>query len=62
MPISDITVELLNYDEDLLSRSIAVKEFAAASSPSSALTRDIRLLEVESTSAACASGPANMSI
>ena len=26
---SDLTVELLNYDEDLLSRSIAVKEFDA---------------------------------
>ncbi len=28
---SDIEVELLNYDEDLLARSIAVKDFAARS-------------------------------
>jgi propane monooxygenase reductase subunit len=44
---SDITVELLNYDEDLLSRSIAVKEIAASVVSVQALTRDIRLLTVE---------------
>ena len=44
---SDITVELLNYDEDLLSRSIAVKEFPGRVVATSALTHDIRLLEIE---------------
>src|SRR5580693_9227018 len=44
---SDITFELLNYDEDLLSRSIAVKEFDARVAGISALTSDIRLLEIE---------------
>jgi propane monooxygenase reductase component len=44
---SDITVELLNYDEDLLSRSIAVKEFSGSVVATSALTHDIRLLEIE---------------
>jgi propane monooxygenase reductase subunit len=44
---SDITVELLNYDEDLLSRSIAVKEFAGRVIATTRLTRDIRLLQIE---------------
>jgi propane monooxygenase reductase subunit len=44
---SDISVELLNYDEDLLSRSIAVKAFAGRVVRISALTSDIRLLEIE---------------
>ncbi len=44
---SDITVELLNFDEDLLSRSIAVKEFGGRVVATSALTHDIRLLEIE---------------
>src|ERR1700744_1678862 len=44
---SDITVELLNYDEDLMRRSIAVKEFDAVVTSVTALTHDIRLLEVE---------------
>ena len=44
---SDINVELLNYDEDLLSRSIAVKDFAGSIVKISALTHDIRLLEIE---------------
>lgn len=44
---SDITVELLNYDEDLLSRSIAVKEIAATVVSVQELTRDIRLLTLE---------------
>ncbi|SDR32191.1 propane monooxygenase reductase subunit [Rhizobiales bacterium GAS113] len=43
---SDITVELLNFDEDLLSRSIPVKEFEASVVAITELTRDIRLLEV----------------
>ncbi len=44
---SDINVELLNYDEDLLSRSIAVKEFPGAIVATHNLTHDIRLLEIE---------------
>jgi propane monooxygenase reductase component len=44
---SDITVELLNYDEDILSRSIAVKEFGGKLVRISSLTHDIRLLEIE---------------
>ncbi len=44
---SDITVELLNYDEDLLRRSIAVKAFEAVVTGVTELTHDIRLLEME---------------
>ena len=44
---SDITVELLNYDEDLLSRSIAVKEFPGTVVSVEALTHDIRMLSIE---------------
>jgi propane monooxygenase reductase component len=44
---SDISVELLNYDEDLLSRSIAVKSFQGKLKKISQLTHDIRLLEIE---------------
>ena len=44
---SDITVELLNYDEDLMSRSIAVKDFAGTVVSVEALTHDIRQLTVE---------------
>lgn len=44
---SDITVELLNYDEDLLSRSIAIKDFSGKVACVSALTHDIRMLEIE---------------
>jgi propane monooxygenase reductase subunit len=44
---SDIVVELLNYDEDLMRRSIAVREFEAVLTGISALTHDIRLLEVD---------------
>jgi len=44
---SDITVELLNYDEDLLSRSIAVKDFQGKVTSVEALTHDIRKLTVE---------------
>jgi propane monooxygenase reductase component len=43
---SDITVELLNYDEDLMRRSIAVKEYDAVVSSVTKLTHDIRLLEI----------------
>lgn len=44
---SDASFELLNYDEDLLSRSIAVKEFPGRVAKISPLTHDIRLLEIE---------------
>ena len=44
---SDITVELLNYDEDLLSRAIPVKAYEARISAIRALTHDIRLLEID---------------
>ena len=44
---SDITVELLNYDEDLLSRSIAVKEFPGTVTAIEPLTHDICRLTIE---------------
>jgi propane monooxygenase reductase subunit len=44
---SDLVVELLNYDEDLMRRSIAVKQFEAMVTAVGALTHDIRLLEIE---------------
>jgi len=44
---SDLEIELLNYDEDLLSRSIAVKTFPATLNRITRLTHDIRLLEIE---------------
>ena len=44
---SDIVVELLNFDEDLMRRSIAVKAFGATLSSVSELTHDIRMLEIE---------------
>lgn len=43
---SDLVVELLNYDEDLMRRSIAVKRFEATLTKVSALTHSIRLLEI----------------
>jgi len=46
---SDIEVELLNYDEELLSKSIPVREYEAHVSQVSELTHDIRLLEIELT-------------
>jgi propane monooxygenase reductase component len=44
---SDLVVELLNYDEDLLSRSIPVKEYDAELISIEPLTSDIRLLKLE---------------
>ncbi|HQT68188.1 MAG: CDP-6-deoxy-delta-3,4-glucoseen reductase [Rhodospirillales bacterium 20-60-12] len=44
---SDLTVELLNYDEDLLRRSIAVQSFDATLAKITTLTHDIRMLEIE---------------
>lgn len=44
---SDVSVELLNYDEEMLSRSIPVKEFTGKIIGTSSLTHDIRMLEIE---------------
>lgn len=44
---SDVTVELLNYDESVIRRAIAVKEFDGVLRNVTPLTHDIRLLEVE---------------
>ncbi|WP_420135260.1 NADH:ubiquinone reductase (Na(+)-transporting) subunit F [Rhodopseudomonas sp.] len=44
---SDLEVELLNFDEELLSHSIAVKSFEARLAKVTALTHDIRLLEID---------------
>lgn len=44
---SDLTVELLNYDEDLMRRSIPVREYGATLSAITPLTHDIRLVEME---------------
>lgn len=46
---SDITVELLNFDEDLMRRSIAVREFQGQLVKVTALTHDTRMLEVKLT-------------
>lgn len=48
---SDIEVELLNYDEELMSRSIPVKEYDARICAIDPLTHDILRLEVESETA-----------
>lgn len=44
---SDVEVELLNYDEELLSRSIAVKSFNGHVTRIAKLTHDIRNIEIE---------------
>lgn len=44
---SDIEVELLNYDEELLSHAIPVRDIAARVTAVEPLTHDIRRLEVE---------------
>jgi propane monooxygenase reductase subunit len=44
---SDITVELLNYDDDLMRRSIPVRAYDALLTSITPLTHDIRLLEIE---------------
>ena len=43
----DLTVDLLNYDEELLSRAIVVKSIQGRISHISAVTRDIRVLELD---------------
>ena len=44
---SDVTVELLNFDEDLMRRAIAVKTYDGVLSAVTQLTHDMRLLEVQ---------------
>ena len=44
---SDLKIELLNFDEDLMRRAIAVKVYDGVLSKVTALTHDTRLLEVE---------------
>ncbi|MEL7346278.1 MAG: 2Fe-2S iron-sulfur cluster binding domain-containing protein [Pseudomonadota bacterium] len=44
---SDMEVELLNYDEELLSKSIAVKDYTGRITGIERLTHDIRRVEVE---------------
>jgi propane monooxygenase reductase component len=44
---SDLTIELLNYDEELLRHAIAVKTFDGVLSAVTSLTHDTRLLEVQ---------------
>jgi len=44
---SDVSIELLNYDEELLGRSIPVKSFSGRVTNVTPLTHDIRLLEIE---------------
>jgi propane monooxygenase reductase component len=45
--VSDIEVELLNYDEELLSHAIAVKAFSGQVTRIARLTHDIRNIEIE---------------
>ena len=44
---SDVTIELLNYDEDLMRRAIAIKTIGGVLSAVTRLTHDMRLLEVK---------------
>ncbi len=44
---SDLTIELLNFDEDLMRRAIAVKTFNGVLSAVTTLTHDTRLLDVQ---------------
>jgi propane monooxygenase reductase subunit len=46
LPQEDIVVELLNFDEELLSKSIVVKDFAGVISGIEKLTHDIRSIEI----------------
>jgi propane monooxygenase reductase subunit len=47
---SDVTIELLNFDEDLLRRSIPVKQYGAVLKHIDHLTHDIRRLDIEISS------------
>jgi propane monooxygenase reductase subunit len=43
----DLVIELLNFDEELLSKSIAVKDFVGRITGKSNLTHDIRAIEID---------------
>ena len=43
----DLVIELLNFDEELLSKSIAVKNFKGTITAKSNLTHDIRAIEID---------------
>ena len=43
----DLVIDLLNFDEELLSKSIAVKDFAGRISAKESLTHDIRSIEID---------------
>ena len=47
LPQSDIEVELLNYDEELLAKAIAVRSFNGTITRFEKLTHDIRGIEIE---------------
>jgi len=47
LPQSDMEVELLNYDEELLAKSIPVKSFKGTITKFEKLTHDIRGIEIE---------------
>ena len=47
LPQEDIVVELLNFDEELLSKSIVVKNFAGSVASIEKLTHDIRSIEID---------------
>jgi propane monooxygenase reductase subunit len=47
LALSDLEVELLNYDEELLSKAIAVKSFKGRITRFEKLTHDIRGIEIE---------------
>lgn len=47
LPLDDMEVELLNFDEELLSKSIPVKDYAGRITGIERLTHDIRAVEIE---------------
>ncbi|MEO7381727.1 MAG: 2Fe-2S iron-sulfur cluster binding domain-containing protein [Paracoccaceae bacterium] len=47
LPQEDLVIELLNFDEELLSKSIVVKNFAGRISRIEPLTHDIRAIEID---------------
>lgn len=47
LPYDNLTIDLLNYDEEVLSKSIPVKEFAGRITDFQKLTHDIRGVQIE---------------
>lgn len=47
LPLEDVTVELLNFDEELLSKSTVVRTFPGRISKIERLTHDIRSIEID---------------